>query len=123
MKVNDIERMLAQEFANIRKKIVGRGPEDLQVFIHGDIILVKAHSLWTPSEIFFISFIESNNLLAVLHKQILEKAVPLLEEVLSEYAKVTVVDISINAYTTQNAANATIVLDVNLEKEIKQLDR
>jgi uncharacterized protein YbcI len=123
MLVKDAERILAQELANIRKKIVGRGPEDLQVYIHGDTILVRATNLWTTSEIFFISFIQQENLLPTLHEQFLEKAVPLIEQALSTYVKVKVVDMSINAYTKQNIANAIILLDINFEKEIKQLDR
>jgi uncharacterized protein YbcI len=122
MEIKDIQLKLAQEFANIRKQIIGKGPEDIQVFIHGNTIFVKLRGLWTPLEQYLLSFIQKNNLLSQLHSSLLDQAHPMVEEILNSHIdmEVKVTNIAVDIYLESNEAHAVILLDQNLEKEIKR---
>jgi uncharacterized protein YbcI len=121
MNIKDIELKLAQDFANIRKKLIGKGPEEIQVYIHGDTIFIKVRGLWTPLEQRLLAFLQTNNLLDRFHSSLLDQAKPMIEELLSPYVNVeiSVHNISADVFTDDNKACAIILLNKNFEKEIK----
>jgi uncharacterized protein YbcI len=123
MNIKDVETQLAKDFAQIRKQLIGKGPEDIQVFIHGDTILVKTKGLWTPTEIFLLSFIEEKNLLYELQTRSLDQVKPKIEELICSYTQAGVVHISVSSQPELNQSQTVISLDRNFEKEIKALDR
>lgn len=119
MMIKDIEISLAKDIVSLRKQTIGKGPEDIQVKIFRDTIIVKGIGVWSPAEQHLLSFIEENQLMSQLYESVLEKAKPKLEEILCAYGEVQVLNVIVQPNIERNHSHGLIILDRNFEKQLK----
>lgn len=120
LKKKALEQTLAKEFANLRKEVVGKGPEDCQVYIHQDSIYIKVKGLWSPTEIVYLTYMKKRNILSDMQNELIQKAYPFLVQLLERYISLKILDISVKAFLEYDQAHAILLLDGNLEKLLKQ---
>jgi uncharacterized protein YbcI len=87
MRRGEAEAEISQAIVKFEREYMGRGPEDAKVFIFEDIVFVRLRGVLTPAERQLAKAEDSTSgrkLIKEVRQELLEKARPLLETIVSE---------------------------------------
>ena len=114
----EMEAAVSEALVQFEIDYMGRGPKEAQAHIIEDIVLVRLKGVLTPAEQQLTKSAEGVDLIKKMRSMLIEKAKPLLSEVVREITGVKVRDIHTDISTASGERVIVFTLDRELEKSL-----
>ncbi len=106
-----LEDSISKAIIQFEKEFLGRGPEEVKTFILGDLILVRLKGILSPAEQHLASNHEGKMLVKQVRIQLIEKSRTMLEEIIHNLTKHSVISLHTDISTTTGERIFVFVLD------------
>lgn len=111
----EIEAEISQAIVQFEIDYMGRGPKEARTHIIGDMILVRLKGVLTPAEQQLTKSSDGGELVKKMRSTLIEKAKPLLYQVVGAITGVNIVDL----HTDISTATGVRVFVFNLEGDLE----
>jgi len=116
----EIEAEISRAVVQFEIDYMGRGPKEVRTYIIEDIVLVRLKGVLTPAEEQLTKSVEGGELVKKMRSTLVEKAKPLLYQVVNDITGTKVVDL----HTDISTASGERVFVFSLERDLEtQLPR
>ena len=113
-KRSEIEAEISRAVTRFEREYMGRGPDDCQVVIFGDVVFIRLHGVLTPAEKHLAKTADSaagRKLIKEVRQELLEKARVLLETIIYDTLKFKVKSLHTDISTTTGERIIVFTLD------------
>lgn len=112
----EMEAAISEAMVQFEIDYMGRGPKEARAHIMADIVLVRLKGVLTPAEEQLTKSAEGVDLIKRMRSTLIEKAKPLLSQVVGDITGVKVRDIHTDISTSSGERVIVFTLDRELEK-------
>ncbi len=110
----EIEAEISQAIVQFELDYMGRGPKEARTHIIGDMVLVRLKGVLTPAEQQLTKSSDGGELVKKMRSTLIDKAKPLLYQVVGGITGVNVVDL----HTDISVATGVRIFVFSLEKDL-----
>lgn len=110
----EIEAEISQAIVRFELDYMGRGPKEAQTYIIGDMVLVRLKGVLTPAEQQLTKSSDGGELVKKMRSTLIEKAKPLLYQVVGAITGLNIVDL----HTDISTATGVRVFVFSLERDM-----
>jgi uncharacterized protein YbcI len=111
-----VEAQIAERITKFQREDLGRGPEDVRVWIIQDLILIRLRGVLTPAERTLARDTDGQQLVRQVRRHLLEGSRPRLDEMIQEITGVQVVSLHSDVSTRTSEHIIVFILAENLEE-------
>jgi uncharacterized protein YbcI len=112
----EIEAEISRAIVRFEIDYMGRGPKEARTYVVEDMVLVRLNGVLTPAEEQLTKTIDGKDLVKKMRSTLLDKARPLLYQVVSDITGMKVTDLHTDISTDNGERVFVFVLEDNLEK-------
>lgn len=114
----EIEAEISQAIVQFEIDYMGRGPKEARTHIIGDMILVRLKGVLTPAEQQLTKSSDGGELVKKMRSTLIEKAKPLLYQVVGAITGVNIVDLHTDISTATGVRVFVFSLEGDLEMQL-----
>jgi len=114
-----LEAEISIALTQFEKDHLGRGPKEARTFIIQDMVLIRLKGVLTPTEEKLSKEDDGAQLIKQIRMRLIESSRKLLEKLIYEKTGAKVISVHTDISTRSGEQIFVLVLDVNLETELK----
>ena len=114
----EIEAAISQAIIQFEIDYMGRGPKQTRTHIVEDLIVVRLKGVLTPAEEQLSKSIDGKELVKKMRATLIDKARPLLYQVIGDIAGTKIIDLHTDISTESGERVFVFALENNLEKTL-----
>ena len=114
----EIEAEISQAIVQFEIDYMGRGPKEARTYIIEDLMLVRLKGVLTPAEQQLTKSADGGELVKKMRSTLVEKAKPLLYQVVNDITGTKVVDLHTDISTASGERVFVFSLERNLEAQL-----
>jgi uncharacterized protein YbcI len=121
----EIEAEISRAIVQFEIDYMGRGPKETRAYIIEDMVVVRLKGVLTPAEEQLTKSIDGKELVKKMRATLIDKARPLLYQVVGEITGIKILDLHTDISTESGERVFVFTLEGNLEKTLthkKDLD-
>lgn len=121
----EIEAEISRAIVQFEIDYMGRGPKETRAYIIEDMVVVRLKGVLTPAEEQLTKSIDGKELVKKMRATLIDKARPLLYQVVGEITGIKILDLHTDISTESGERVFVFTLESNLEKTLphkKDLD-
>lgn len=121
----EIEAEISRAIVQFEIDYMGRGPKETRAYIIEDMVVVRLKGVLTPAEEQLTKSIDGKELVKKMRATLIDKARPLLYQVVGEITGIKILDLHTDISTESGERVFVFTLESNLEKTLphkKNLD-
>lgn len=121
----EIEAEISRAIVQFEIDYMGRGPKEARVYLVEDLVVVRLKGVLTPAEEQLTKSIEGKDLVRKMRATLIDKARPLLYQVVGNITGAKILDLYTDISTESGERVFVFSLDTNREKSLarnKRLD-
>lgn len=111
----EIEAEISQAIVQFELDYMGRGPKESRCYIFDDLVLVRLKGVLTPAEQQLTKTNDGGELVKKMRATLIDKAKPLLFQVVGDITRGKVIDLHTDISTTSGERVFVFSLDQSLE--------
>jgi len=112
----EIEAEISRAIVQFEIDYMGRGPKEARVYIVEDLVVVRLKGVLTPAEEQLTKSIEGKDLVKKMRATLIDKARPLLYQVVGDITGAKILDLHTDISTESGERVFVFSLDNNLQK-------
>jgi len=112
----EIEAEISRAIVQFEIDYMGRGPKEARVYIVEDLVVVRLKGVLTPAEEQLTKSIDGKDLVKKMRATLIDKARPLLYQVVSDITGAKILDLHTDISTESGERVFVFSLDNNLQK-------
>ena len=116
----EIEAAISQAIIQFEIDYMGRGPKETRTHIVEDMVVVRLKGVLTPAEEQLSKSIDGKELVKKMRATLIDKARPLLYQVIGDIAGTKILDLHTDISTESGERVFVFVLENNLEKTLSR---
>ena len=113
-----IEAQISDAIVKFEVEYMGRGPKETRVHIIEDMVVVRLKGVLTPAEEQLTKSIDGKELVKKMRATLIDKARPLLYQVVGDITGTKILDINTDISTENGERLFVFSLDNNLQKSL-----
>ena len=114
----EIEAEISRAIVQFEIDYMGRGPKEARVYIVEDLVVVRLKGVLTPAEEQLTKSIEGKDLVKKMRATLIDKARPLLYQVVGDITGAKILDLHTDISTESGERVFVFSLDNNLQKSL-----
>jgi uncharacterized protein YbcI len=114
----EIEAEISQAIVQFEIDYMGRGPKESRAHVIEDMILVRLKGVLTPAEVQLTKTNDGSELVKKMRATLIEKARPLLDQVVGEITGAKIIDLHTDISTSSGERVFLFTLANDLEKAL-----
>jgi uncharacterized protein YbcI len=114
----EIEAEISRAIVQFEIDYMGRGPREARVYIVEDMVVVRLKGVLTPAEQQLTKSIDGKDLVKKMRATLIDKARPLLFQVVGEITATKILDLYTDISTESGERFFVFALENNLEKAL-----
>ncbi len=114
----EIEAAISQAIVQFEIDYMGRGPREARTYIIEDLVLVRLRGVLTPAEQQLTKSADGGELVKKMRSTLIERAKPLLYQVVNDITGTKVVDLHTDISTASGERVVVFSLERNLEEQL-----
>ena len=114
----EIEAAISQAIIQFEIDYMGRGPKQTRTHIVEDLVVVRLKGVLTPAEEQLSKSIDGKELVKKMRSTLIDKARPLLYQVIGDIAGTKIIDLHTDISTESGERVFVFALENNLEKTL-----
>ena len=114
----EIEAAISQAIIQFEIDYMGRGPKETRTHIVEDLVVVRLKGVLTPAEEQLSKSIDGKELVKKMRATLIDKARPLLYQVIGDIAGTKILDVHTDISTESGERVFVFALENNLEKTL-----
>jgi uncharacterized protein YbcI len=114
----EIEAEISRAIVQFEIDYMGRGPKEARVYIVEDLVVVRLKGVLTPAEEQLTKSIDGKDLVKKMRATLIDKARPLLYQVVSDITGAKILDLHTDISTESGERVFVFSLDNNLQKSL-----
>ena len=114
----EIEAEISRAIVQFEIDYMGRGPKEARVYIVEDLVVVRLKGVLTPAEEQLTKSIEGKDLVKKMRATLIDKARPLLYQVVGDITGAKILDLHTDISTESGERGFVFSLDNNLQKSL-----
>ena len=114
----EIEAEISRAIVQFEIDYMGRGPKEARVYIVEDLVVVRLKGVLTPAEEQLTKSIEGKELVKKMRATLIDKARPLLYQVVGNITGAKILDLHTDISTESGERVFVFALEDNLEKTL-----
>ena len=121
----EIEAEISRAIVQFEIDYMGRGPKEARVYLVEDLVVVRLKGVLTPAEEQLTKSIEGKDLVRKMRATLIDKARPLLYQVVGNITGAKILDLYTDISTESGERVFVFSLDTNMQKSLarnKRLD-
>ena len=118
-----IEAQISDAIVKFEVEYMGRGPKETRVHIVEDLVVVRLKGVLTPAEEQLTKSIEGKDLVRKMRATLIDKARPLLYQVVGNITGAKILDLYTDISTESGERVFVFSLDTNREKSLARNTR
>jgi uncharacterized protein YbcI len=119
----EIEAEISRAIVQFEIDYMGRGPKEARVYIVEDLVVVRLKGVLTPAEEQLTKSIEGKDLVKKMRATLIDKARPLLYQVVGNITGAKILDLHTDISTESGDRVFVFSLDTNREKSLARNKR
>jgi uncharacterized protein YbcI len=119
----EIEAEISRAIVQFEIDYMGRGPKEARVYIVEDLVVVRLKGVLTPAEEQLTKSIDGKDLVKKMRATLIDKARPLLYQVVSDITGAKILDLHTDISTESGERVFVFSLDNNPQKSIARNKR
>jgi uncharacterized protein YbcI len=116
----EIEAEISRAIVQFEIDYMGRGPKEARVYIVEDLVVVRLKGVLTPAEEQLTKSIEGKDLVKKMRATLIDKARPLLYQVVGDITGAKILDLHTDISTESGERVFVFSLDNNLQKSLER---
>lgn len=117
----EIEAEISRAIVQFEIDYMGRGPKEARVYIVEDLVVVRLKGVLTPAEEQLTKSIDGKDLVKKMRATLIDKARPLLYQVVSDITGAKILDLHTDISTESGERVFVFSLDNNLQKSLARI--
>lgn len=117
MSKGKIEAILAQEFVQFQKEMIGKGPQDIKVTILKDMIIIRSFGVFSPAEQVLAQDKENELFLKSLNARMIRHLAGKIKEKIFSIVEVEVNDLFVDTSINSNERITVLTLKESIENK------
>ncbi len=114
----EIEAEISKAIVQFEIDYMGRGPKESRAYVIEDMILVRLKGVLTPAEEQLTKTSDGGELVKQMRSMLIEKARPLLDQVVGSIAGAKIIDLHTDISTNSGERVFMFTLTTDLEKSL-----
>ena len=114
----EIEAAISHAIVQFEIDYMGRGPKETRTHIVEDLVIVRLKGVLTPAEEQLTKSVEGKDLVKKMRSTLIEKARPLLYQVIGDITGTKILDLHTDISTESGERVFVFALENNLEKTL-----
>ena len=114
----EIEAEISRAIVQFEIDYMGRGPKEARAYIVEDLVVVRLKGVLTPAEEQLTKSIEGKDLVKKMRATLIDKARPLLYQVVGDITGTKILDLHTDISTESGERVFVFSLDNNLQKSL-----
>ena len=119
----EIEAEISRAIVQFEIDYIGRGPKEARVYLVEDLVVVRLKGVLTPAEEQLTKSIEGKDLVRKMRATLIDKARPLLYQVVGNITGAKILDLYTDISTESGERVFVFSLDTNREKSLARNKR
>lgn len=119
----EIEAEISRAIVQFEIDYMGRGPKEARVYLVEDLVVVRLKGVLTPAEEQLTKSIEGKDLVRKMRATLIDKARPLLYQVVGNITGAKILDLYTDISTESGERVFVFSLDTNREKSLARNKR
>jgi uncharacterized protein YbcI len=119
----EIEAEISRAIVQFEIDYMGRGPKEARVYLVEDLVVVRLKGVLTPAEEQLTKSIEGKDLVRKMRATLIDKARPLLYQVVGNITGAKILDLYTDISTESGERVFVFSLDANREKSLARNKR
>ena len=119
----EIEAEISRAIVQFEIDYMGRGPKEARVYLVEDLVVVRLKGVLTPAEEQLTKSIEGKDLVRKMRATLIDKARPLLYQVVGNITGAQILDLYTDISTESGERVFVFSLDTNREKSLARNKR
>ena len=119
----EIETEISRAIVQFEIDYMGRGPKEARVYIVEDLVVVRLKGVLTPAEEQLTKSIDGKDLVKKMRATLIDKARPLLYQVVSDITGAKILDLHTDISTESGERVFVFSLDNNRQKSLARNKR